>query len=140
MQCFLNIHEERDKKNNNKVEGRRLETNWMPIEINLISGSLKNLFPSLLFHCTIRMVCQKTYKKLKDSVFYFFSLDPLYALSASNEKRFKKNDDEASSSSDGLRKISTFIFVRCVYIFLSNCNTRCNKRKRKTREEGYNIS
>lgn len=62
----------------------------MPIEINLISGSLKNLFPSLLFHCTIRMECQKTYKKLKDSVFYFFSLDPLYALSASNEKSFKK--------------------------------------------------
>lgn len=62
----------------------------MLIEINLISGSLKNLFPSLLFHCTIRMECQKTYKKLKDSVFYFFSLDPLYALSASNEKSFKK--------------------------------------------------
>lgn len=25
----------------------------------------------------------------------------------------------------------------CIY-FLSNCNTKCNKRKRKTREEGYN--
>lgn len=76
-----------NNNNNNKIEGRRHETNWMPIEINLISGSLKNLFPSLLFHCTttIRMECQKTYKKLKDSVFYFF-FSPLYALSASSNK------------------------------------------------------
>lgn len=77
------------------------------------------------------MECQKTYKKLKDSVFYFFSLDPLYALSASNEKRFKKNDDEASSSSDGLRKISTFIFVRCVYIFYPTAIQNATKEKGK---------
>lgn len=128
-----------NNNNNNKIEGRRHETNWMPIEINLISGSLKNLFPSLLFHCTttIRMECQKTYKKLKDSVFYFF-FSPLYALSASSNKIkvlkkwwwsvfiwwFAKNCN-----------IHLRSFVVYVCIFLSNCN----KRKRKTREEGYTI-